>query len=209
MSPAICFATFPRHKECRLKAMHAPSIAALLLAATMPSWATTYEIEPTHTYPSFEADHMGGLSVWRGKFNKSSGQITLDKKAKTGTVDIVVGIDSIDFGMDLMNSKAKSAELFDAGKFPTATYKGKLSAFKKGAPTQVQGELTLKGITKPVTLNILSFKCMTHPMLNREVCGADALASFKRDDFGMPMGKEWGFDMKVTLRIQVEAVATE
>ncbi len=175
----------------------------------MPSLATTYEIEPTHTYPSFEADHMGGLSVWRGKFNKTSGQIKLDKKAKTGSVDISVDIDSIDFGMDLMNSKAKSAELFDLAQFPTATYKGKLSAFKGGKPTQVLGDLTLKGITKPVKLNILCFKCMNHPMLNRDVCGADAFATFKRDDFGMPVGKEWGFDMKVTLRIQVEAVATE
>ncbi len=99
--------------------------------------------------------------------------------------------------------------LFDLPRFPTATYKGKLSAFKGGKPTQVLGDLTLKGITKPVKLNILSFKCINHPMLNREVCGADAFATFNRDDFGMPVGKEWGFDMKVTLRIQVEAVATE
>lgn len=152
---------------------------------------------------------MAGLSVWRGKFNKTSGQVTFDKKTQSGTVDITVDIDSVDFGMDLMNTKAKTAELFDAAKFPTATYKGKLSAFKKGNPTQVVGDLTLKGITKPVKLNILSFKCMPHPMLNREVCGADALATFRRDDFGMPMGKDWGFDMKVTLRIQVEAIAQE
>lgn len=152
---------------------------------------------------------MGGLSVWRGKFNKTSGQITLDKKAKSGTVDITVDIDSIDFGLDLMNTKAKTPELFDVTQFPTATYKGKLAAFKNGRPTQVWGDLTLKGITKPLKLNILSFKCMPHPMLKREICGADALANFQRDDFGMPIGKEWGFDMKVTLRIQVEAVATE
>lgn len=186
-------------------------LAALLAlpAAAVIAAPTTYQIEPTHTYPSFEADHMGGLSVWRGKFNKTSGSVTFDKAGQQGTVDITVDIDSIDYGFDLMNIKAKSEELFDAAKYPTATYKGKLAGFKKGVPTKVMGDLTLRGITKPVQLNILSFKCMPHPMVKREVCGADAMATFKRDDFGMAAGKDWGFKMDVTLRIQVEALAAE
>ena len=187
------------------------ALAALtpLLAQAALAAPTTYQIEPTHTYPSFEADHMGGLSVWRGKFNKTSGSVTFDKAAQQGTVDITVDIDSIDYGFDLMNTKAKSEELFDAAKYPTATYKGKLAGFKKGVPTKVMGDLTLRGITKPVQLNIVSFKCMPHPMVKREVCGADAMATFKRDDFGMAAGKDWGFKMDVTLRIQVEALAAE
>jgi len=187
------------------------ALAALtpLLAQAALAAPTTYQIEPTHTYPSFEADHMGGLSVWRGKFNKTSGSVTFDKAGQQGTVDITVDIDSIDYGFDLMNTKAKSEELFDAAKYPTATYKGKLAGFKKGVPTKVMGDLTLRGITKPVQLNILSFKCMPHPMVKREVCGADAMATFKRDDFGMAAGKDWGFKMDVTLRIQVEALAAE
>ena len=186
-------------------------LAALLAlpAAAVIAAPTTYQIEPTHTYPSFEADHMGGLSVWRGKFNKTSGSVTFDKAGQQGSVDITVDIDSIDYGFDLMNTKAKSEELFDAAKYPTATYKGKLAGFKKGVPTKVMGDLTLRGITKPVQLNILSFKCMPHPMVKREVCGADAMATFKRDDFGMAAGKDWGFKMDVTLRIQVEALAAE
>ena len=184
------------------------ALLALPTAAVIAA-PTTYQIEPTHTYPSFEADHMGGLSVWRGKFNKTSGSVTFDKAAQQGTVDITVDIDSIDYGFDLMNTKAKSEELFDAAKYPTATYKGKLAGFKKGAPTKVVGDLTLHGVTKPVQLNILSFKCMPHPMVKREVCGADAIATFRRDDFGMAAGKDWGFKMDVTLRIQVEALAAE
>jgi len=186
-------------------------LAALIPLLTQAAVAapTTYQIEPSHTYPSFEADHMGGLSVWRGKFNKTSGSVTLDKMAQQGSVDITVDIDSIDYGFDLMNTKAKSEELFDAAKYPTATYKGKLAGFKKGTPTKVVGDLTLRGITKPVQLKILSFKCMPHPMVKREVCGADAIATFKRDDFGMAAGKDWGFKMGVTLRIQVEALAAE
>lgn len=187
------------------------ALAALipLLAQAAVAAPTTYQIEPTHTYPSFEADHMGGLSVWRGKFNKTSGSVMFDKAAQQGTVDITVDIDSIDYGFDLMNTKAKSEELFDAAKYPTATYKGKLAGFKKGVPTKVMGDLTLRGITKPVQLKILSFKCMPHPMVKRDVCGADAIATFKRDDFGMAAGKDWGFKMDVTLRIQVEALAAE
>ncbi len=156
------------------------------------------------------ADYIDGNDlVWRGKFNKTSGSVTFDKTAQQGTVDITVDIDSIDYGFDLMNTKAKSEELFDAAKYPTATYKGKLAGFKKGMPTKVMGDLTLRGITKPVQLNIVSFKCMPHPMVKREVCGADAMATFKRDDFGMAAGKDWGFKMDVTLRIQVEALAAE
>lgn len=168
-----------------------------------------YEIDPTHTYPSFEADHFGGLSVWRGKFDKTSGKITLDKAASTGTVDVVVDTSSIDYGLGIMNEKAKSSELFDVAKYPQATYKGKLDGFVKGAPTKVVGDLTLHGVTKPVELKVLSFKCIPHPMYKRELCGADALATIKRDDFGIDAGKAYGFSMDVTLRIQVEALAAE
>lgn len=113
----------------------------------------TYTIDPTHTFPSFEADHMG-ISVWRGKFNKTSGQVTLDKVAGTGTIDVTIDADSVDFGLEIMNDKARSAELFDTAKYPQARYKGKLDGFVNGVPTQVVGELTLHGATKPVVLKI-------------------------------------------------------
>ncbi|MGJ7904191.1 YceI family protein [Lysobacter sp. 1R34A] len=179
------------------------SFAGAALAAPV-----TYKIDPTHTYPSFEADHMG-VSVWRGKFNKSEGTVVLDKQAGSGTVEVVVDTKSIDFGLDAMNEHASKADLFDSAKFPTATYKGKLAGFVDGAPTRVDGELTLRGVTKPLSLKIAKFKCIPHPMLKRELCGADAGGSFERDQFGMAAGKEYGFSMKVDLRIQVEAVAAE
>ena len=141
-----------------------------LLAATIGTAAfaaDTYKIDPAHTYPSFEADHFGGLSTWRGKFNKS--------------------------------------DMFDVTKFPTATYKGKL-VFKGDTPTSVDGQLTLHGVTKPVTLTINKFKCMINPMTKKEVCGADASGSFKRSDFGVSYGEAYGFNMDVKLAIQVEAV---
>jgi polyisoprenoid-binding protein YceI len=182
---------------------------ALLASAGTSAAPVTYEIDPMHTYPSFEADHFGGLSVWRGKFDKTSGTITLDKVTSSGTVDVVVDAASIDYGLGVMNDKAKSNELLDVAKYPRATYKGKLTGFVNGAPTKVIGDLTLHGVTKPLELQIQSFKCVQHPMYKREVCGADALATFKRDDFGMDAGKDYGFKMDVTLRIQVEALATQ
>jgi polyisoprenoid-binding protein YceI len=184
-------------------------LAPLLLASgTALAAPATYTIDPTHTFPSFEADHMG-LSVWRGKFNKNAGTVTLDKAAGSGSVDITIDVTSIDFGLDIMNSKAREPDLFDTAKYPNARYTGRLDGFANGAPSRVVGELTLHGVTKPVTLAIHSFKCMPHPMLKRDWCGADAQATINRADFGIDAGKDYGFKMEVLLRIQVEAVLAE
>jgi len=185
-----------------------PAAVLGLIAGVASAATATYQIDPGHTYPSFEADHFGGLSVWRGKFDKSSGTITLDKDKGTGTVDITVDTDSIDFGHPKLNEHAKSAEMFDVAKFPTATYKGTLVGFKNGAPTAVDGTLTLHGVTKPVKLTIDSFKCIVSPMDKKEHCGADAKATINRADFGINFGDKYGFKMEVNLAIQVEAVRT-
>jgi polyisoprenoid-binding protein YceI len=188
--------------------MKLKNLSIALLAAVCASGAfaaDTYKIDPTHTYPSFEADHFGGLSVWRGKFNKSEGSIIVDRAAKAGSVDITIDAASIDFGNDALNAHAKKDEMFDTAKFPTATYKGKL-VFNGDTPASVDGQLTLHGVTKPVTLTINKFKCAINPMNKKEVCGADASASFKRSDFGISYGEAYGFNMDVKLAIQVEGV---
>lgn len=167
-----------------------------------------YEIDPQHTFPSFEADHMG-ISFWRGKFNTTTGKLVVDKAASTGSVDVSIDIASVDFGLDSMNQQAVSPEFFDGAKYPQATYQGKLVDFVDGAPTRVVGELDLHGVTRPVELKINRFKCVPHPMLKRELCGADASAVFKRDEFGLTAGKDYGFSMDVNLRIQMEALGPE
>lgn len=177
--------------------------------ATASADPVTYNVDPNHTYPSFEADHMGGLSTWRGKFNKSSGTIVLDVAAKTGTVEIVIDTASIDFGHDKMNEHAMSADMFDVEKHPTAVYKGKLTDFDDGKPGKVVGTLTLKGVTKPLTLEIDDFLCKPNPTTKKEVCGADASAEFMRDDFGVDYGKAFGFKQEVELQIQVEAIRAD
>jgi polyisoprenoid-binding protein YceI len=181
----------------------------VLLATTIASSAfaaDTYTIEPNHTYPSFEADHFGGLSVWRGKFTKSSGSITLDRAARTGSVDITIDTDSIDFGNTKLNEHAMSEEMFDVAKYPKAVYKSSSIQYKGDKPAVVNGELTLHGVTRPVKLVIDRFKCMPHPMFKREVCGADAVATFNRSDFGISYGTQMGFNPEVKLAIQVEAL---
>ncbi len=165
----------------------------------------TYKVDSTHTFPSFEADHFGGMSVWRGKFNQTSGNITLDLAAKTGSVDITIDAASVDTGEDGLNKHLKGGDFFDVEKFPTATYKGKFTKFVDGKPTEVTGNLTLHGVTKPVTLTIRSFKCMPHPMKKKEFCGADVTTTINREDFGVSYGKAFGFSMDVKLNIQVEA----
>ncbi|MGH8139713.1 MAG: YceI family protein [Steroidobacteraceae bacterium] len=181
------------------------AMLALMTGSTLAA-PVKYDVDPNHTHPSFAADHFGGLSVWRGKFDSSSGTIELDKEKGAGTVEITVDVDSIDFGHQKLNEHAKSAEMFDVAKFPTATYKGTLAKFKNGAPTEVDGQLTLHGVTKPVTLMIDQFKCMLNPMSKKEVCGADATATLNRSDFGVNYGEKFGFKQEVKLAIQVEAI---
>jgi len=183
-----------------------PVAMLALMTGSAIAAPVTYDVDPNHTYPSFEADHFGGLSVWRGKFDKSSGTIVIDKDKSAGTVDITIDAASIDFGHAKLNDHAKSPEMFDVAKFPTATYKGSLAKFKDGAPTEVEGQLTLHGVTKPVKLTINQFKCMVNPLLKKEVCGADASATFNRSDFGVNFGDKYGFKQEVKLQIQVEGI---
>jgi polyisoprenoid-binding protein YceI len=186
---------------------HHYALLLLVVSATSATAAsTTYNVDPDHTHPSFEVDHFGGLSTWRGTFKKTTGSVQLDAAAKTGTVDVVIDTATIDFAHDKLNEHVSSPEMLDVAKYPTAEYKGKFIEFANGAPKTVSGELTLHGVTKPVTLTINSFKCFEHPMLKKQVCGADATGTFNRADFGVNYGQQYGFKQDVLLRIQVEGV---
>ena len=198
--------------------MHFAIPAALLLAAGSAAAAPVhYTIDPDHTYPSFAADHMG-ISTWRGKFVRSIGAVTLDRVRQTGSVHIETRIDSIDFGNPALTQMVLRSALpeaicktqcafFDATKYPTAVYDGTLSGFVDGAPTRVVGTLALHGVTRPLDLAIEHFKCIPDPMLKpRERCGAEASATLDRAAFGIDAGASFGFDMTVTMQIQVEAV---
>jgi polyisoprenoid-binding protein YceI len=186
-----------------------PRIAGLLslaLCSALAAEEASYTLDPEHTYPSFEADHAG-LSKWRGKMDKTTGKLSFDKATGQGSIDVVIDMSSIDFGHARLNEWAKGRDFFDVEKYPQATYRGKFTGLTVQRPALVQGELTLHGITRPVQLTIKSFKCILHPFLKRDLCGADATATFNRDEFGLNAGKDHGFQMDVTLYIQVEAIA--
>ena len=190
------------------KQLLAVAVAALAAGASFGAMAaeTTYNLDPMHTSPSFEADHFGGVSTWRGKFTKATGTVTIDREAKTGSLAATIDMTSGDIGNDTLDTELKSPKFFDASQFPTAVYKGTSMKFKGDVPVEVLGELTLHGVTKPVTLKIESFKCFTHPMLKKEVCGTESTATFDRADFGIDYGKAYGFSMKTVLHIQAEGV---
>ena len=181
-------------------------VASALSVGAAVAEPVTYNIDSGHTYPAFEADHMGGMSKWRGKVNSTSGSVTLDRAAKSGEVSVTMDMASIDFGHDKMNEHARSADMFDVAKFPTATFKGKVSKWNGDAPAEVDGQLTLHGVTKPLKLTINSFMCKPNPMTRKETCGADAAATLDRADYGVSYGKDFGFKMDVKLLISIEAV---
>ena len=190
-----------------------------LVSLSMLGWAAlavaapgTYRIDPNHTHPMFEVDHFAGLSTWRGLFRTSGGSVTLDRERGTGTVDVVIDVASVDLGHDKLNAIVVLEKIgdwngLDVPHYPTAEYHGTLGGFVRGAPTAVSGKLTLHGVTRPVALKIDRFKCIPdHPLLKREVCGADAVGTFNRADFGVNAGRQFDFNQQVTLRIQVEAI---
>jgi polyisoprenoid-binding protein YceI len=187
--------------------------ALLAISGLAVGAPVTYTIDPNHTHPEFETDHLGGVSIWRGLFKRTSGTITLDEAAQTGTIDVAIDVASVEFGNDKLNDEAVTSSappIFEALKFPIAHYKGTLGGFIDGTPTTVAGMLTLHGITKPVALRISSFKCAIDlPATQKRVCGADAVGRLNRADFGITIGQKYGFKMDVTLHIQVEAFKAE
>lgn len=185
------------------------SIFCALMATTLFAEPETFEVDERHTFPSFEADHQGGISVWRGKIRSTSGTIVIDREAQTGNVDLTMDMNTIDFGMDAMTDHAKADDILDVAQFPTATYTGALTKFtKQGEPTAIEGQFTLHGVTNPLDLTINSFRCQTNNG-GRYVCGADASGTFDRDDYGVTFGQAGGFLMYVNLEIQVEAFRVE
>ncbi|HEV2441043.1 MAG TPA: YceI family protein [Steroidobacteraceae bacterium] len=183
-----------------------PAVLLAAYAGTAVAKPATFVCDPAHTYPSFAADHLGGLSIWRGKFTRSTCTIVLDRQQRTGTVDVAVDTSSIDFGLPKLDEHALTPDFFDVAKYPTATYKGTLDGFVDGKPTKIVGNFTLHGVTHPLTLTIRSFECKDLPMMHQYRCGADAEGQFQRDQYGLDFGKPFGFEMWVRLQIQVEAV---
>jgi polyisoprenoid-binding protein YceI len=186
-----------------MKPIHALAVLALGLSVSAQA-ADSYTIDSRHTLPVFEINHLG-FSTQRGRFNKSAGKISLDLAAKSGNVDLTIETASIDMGLDKWDEHLKSADFFDAAKHPTITFKSNKIKFDGDKVVGAEGDLTLLGVTKPVTLALSGFRCGEHPMLKKTVCGVDATTMIKRSEFGMKYGlPAIGDDVK--LIVPVEAI---
>ncbi|MEY3200602.1 MAG: hypothetical protein RIR70_152 [Pseudomonadota bacterium] len=165
--------------------MKALAPALLLVAGISQAVAAeTYTIDATHTYPMFEVNHLG-FSLQRGRFNKTTGKITLDRDAKKGAIEAVIDVTSLDMGLEKWDAHLKSEDFFNAEKFPTMTFKSDKLKFDGVKLTGAEGTLTLLGVTKPVKLSITQFKCGEHPMNKKPLCGAEVVTTIKRSEFGM------------------------
>lgn len=188
----------------RFSAAACLALAALLGAPAAAAAPVTYPIDADHTFPSLEFPHMG-LSIWRGKFNRTTGTFTYDAAARQGSVDIRVDTTSIDFGHDGMNEHAQKPDWLDTARHPAMTYRGQMR-WEGGKAVAVDGQLTLRGVTRPLTLKINRFACIEHPYYKREACGADAEGTLDRAQWGMTQYTQDGAGL-IQLRIQVEALA--
>jgi len=180
------------------------TVAALL--ATLPVAAETesFTLDPNHTFPAFEIDHFG-YSTQRGRFNKSAGKITLDSAARKGSADIAIETASISTGNPKLEEHLRSPDFFDAAAFPQMTFKSNDFAFDGERVKSASGDLTLRGITRPVALKAERFICAVHPMLKKKVCGAEFTATIKRSEFDIKTYLP-GLGDEVLLRINVEAI---
>lgn len=186
-----------------LKNRIAAAVLSIGLAGSASAASGKYTIDPTHTFPSLEFSHMN-ISIWRGKFDRTTGTVDIDTKARTGKVDIVVDAASINFGLKEMDEMARSDKFFNVEKYPKATYKGTLK-FDGEKLAAVDGEITLLGVTRPLKLTVNSFACIEHPFLKKEVCGADVEGELNWSEYGMQWSEHGKGDAgKVKLRIQVE-----
>lgn len=174
----------------------------VLSASSALAAPETYTLDPTHTYPHFAVSHLG-FSTMLGRFDKTSGKLTLDRAAKTGSVDVTIESASLSTGMQKRDDHLRSPDFFNTAEFPKITYKSTAVKFKGDAPATVEGNLTLLGVTKPVTLTITAFKCGANPMSQKAMCGIDATAQMKRSDFGMKYGlPNVGDDLKLTFEVE-------
>jgi polyisoprenoid-binding protein YceI len=162
-------------------------LTALALAAALatPAFAAdSYTFDPNHTFPVFEVNHLG-FSTQRGRFNKTAGQVTLDLAAKTGSVILTIDTRSLDMGFAAWNTHVSEDGFFNVEKYPTMTFKSDKLVFEGNKVVAAEGQFTLLGVTKPLTVTVNGFQCATNPMNKKPLCAGDVTATIKRSDFGM------------------------
>ncbi|HEC18897.1 MAG TPA: polyisoprenoid-binding protein [Gammaproteobacteria bacterium] len=175
---------------------------SVLLLLPLTGMAASYTIDPQHTYPNFTISHLG-FSTLHGRFGKTRGTLTMDRAKGTGSVDIVIDVASVDTGFKKRDDHLRSPDFFNAVEFPEITFKSTKVTYR-GKGATVQGDLTIKGVTRPISLDVKSINCGVHPFSKKQVCGFDATARLKRSDFGIKYALPAVGD-EVNLELEVEA----
>jgi len=182
------------------------AILALAIAAATPAVAApeTFTLDGTHSFPRFSYSHFG-YSVQLSRFDKTTGTIVLDKAAKTAKIDLVIDTRSVSTGSETFNEHIQGEDFLDTAKYPTATFKSTKVVFDGDKPASIEGNLTLKGVTKLVTLKVTGYQTMPHPMVKKDAIGGNATVTVKRTDFNMGKYAPYVGD-DVTIDIAVEAI---
>jgi polyisoprenoid-binding protein YceI len=181
-------------------------VAALgFFAAAVHAEPATYALDPTHSFAMWEVPHFG-TSTNRGRFNKTTGTVTLDKVAKTGSLDVTVDTTSLDTGTAAFTKHVSSEEMLNVAAFPTAHLVASKFVFNGDKVAEIDGNLTLLGKTNPVVLKATNYNCYNSPMIKREVCGGDFEMMVTRSQYGVSYGLNYGFPDTIRIVIQVEAV---
>jgi polyisoprenoid-binding protein YceI len=163
-------------------------LAGLVAALAVPVAAQeTYVVDPVHSQPQYEARHIG-FGTQHGNFGKLTGKITLDRAAKTGAVDFTIDATSIRSNDPRLDAILKGERFFNVEKYPTLTFKSSSMTFDGDRVVAVDGELTMLGVTKPVSFKVANFNCGENPFNKKAMCGADAAATIKRSEWGMTNG---------------------
>ena len=188
----------------KLSKLSAALILAAVAAAPALAAPETFVVDSNHSFPSFSYNHLG-YSIQMSRFDKATGTVTLDKAAKTAAVDIVIDAKSVNTGSATFNEHIQGEDFLDTAKHPTATFKSTKVVFEGDKPVSIDGNLTLKGVTRPVTLKVNGFHAMPHPMLKKDAIGANATTKVKRTDFNMGKNVPYVGD-EVTIDIALEAI---
>jgi polyisoprenoid-binding protein YceI len=180
-------------------------LACVLLPAQAQADGPNFAIDPTHTFVNYENGHYG-TTTNRGRFSTKDGTLFFDRAQRIGKVEIVIDITSVNTGVDFLNRQIQGKDFFNVADFPTGTFKSDQFIFNGDKVSEVQGQLTLKGQTHPVTLKATKFNCYINPLIKREVCGGDFETTIQRSQWGVLWGLQFGFEDAVKLLIQIEAI---
>lgn len=180
--------------------------AASLFAGAVHAAPASYAIDPTHTFATFEIDHMG-TTTNRARFDKKQGTVEFDRDGKAGKVEVTLDMASVNSGTAAFDKHLQSADIFNVAKFPQAKFVSDKFVFDGDKLKEVTGQLTLLDKTLPVTFKANKFNCYPSPMLQkREVCGGDFEATIDRTQWGLNYGTNFGAAKNVRIVLQIEAV---